>query len=152
MPISASVFKWESRKQSKQWRVTRENGNIGSKQKVQTHSPGKIFKQETWETLLIMMNSAYHYCTLCSQLAEVRIILVPMSFARLSALCIIVKKSKIWVRFLKFKFLKLISITTVFLVIMLKLTKFHGIKGNNSFQLQHFFDKHMVFGCKSIKH
>ena len=45
----------------------------------------------------------------------------------------------ILVRFLKFKLLKLISTTTVFLVIvMLKLTKFHEIKGNNSFRLQHF--------------
>ena len=31
-------------------------------------------------------------------------------------------------------FFKLISITTAFLaIVMLKLTKFHGIKGNNSF-------------------
>ena len=73
-------------------------------------------------------------------LAKVRIIVVHMSFARLSALFInIVKTSKIFVRFLKFKFLKLISITTVFLVsVMLKLAKFHRLKGNNSFRLQHF--------------
>ena len=62
-----------------------------------------------------------------------------MCFARLSALWInIVKTSKIFVRFLKFKLLKLISTTTttVFLVIdMLRWTKFHGLKGNNSFQL-----------------
>ena len=39
--------------------------------------------------------------------------------------------------------------TTVFLVnVMLK---FHGIKENNPFQLQHFFDKRMLFGCKSIE-
>ena len=25
-------------------------------------------------------------------------------------------------------------------------------KGNNSFRFQHFFDKHMVFGCKLIEH
>ena len=43
------------------------------------------------------------------------------------------------VTFLKFKLLKMISTTTVFLkIVMLKLTKFHGIKGNNSFRLQHF--------------
>ena len=65
----------------------------------------------------------------------------------------IVKTSKILLRFLKFKLLKLISTTTVFLVIvMLKLTQFHGIKGNNSVQLQHFFDNHLVFGCKSIEY
>ena len=72
---------------------------------------------------------------------KVRIIVVPISFARLSALWInIVKTSKIFVRFLKFTFLKLISTTTVFLIsvaCMLELTKFHGIKGNNSFWLQH---------------
>ena len=52
----------------------------------------------------------------------------------------------------KFNFLKLIPTTTIFLVIvMLNLTEFHGIKGNNSFRLQKFFDKHMVFGCKSIE-
>ena len=32
------------------------------------------------------------------------------------------------------------------------LTHFYGIKSNNSFRLQHFVDKHMVFGCKSIEH
>ena len=44
-----------------------------------------------------------------------------------------------FLRFLKFTFLKLISTTTVFLVsVMLKLTTFDGIKGNNSFRLQQF--------------
>ena len=51
----------------------------------------------------------------------------------------IVKTSTMFVRFLKFTFLKLISAITVFLVsVVLKLTKFHRIKGNNSFRLQHF--------------
>ena len=69
------------------------------------------------------------FCTICSQLAKVRIILVPMIFARLSALNI-VKTSKILVRILRFKFLKLISITIVFpATVILKLIKFHGIKG-----------------------
>ena len=106
--------------------------------------------KETWETLSIMVNGVLHYCTLYSQLAEVRIILIPLSFARLSALLInIVETSTILVRFLKLNFLKLISTTTVFLVTVM--LKFHGIKGNNPFQLQHFFDKHMLFGCKSIE-
>ena len=140
MPISASSFKRESRKQSNQWSVTRDKVNMGSKQKVQMHSSGKIFKQETWETLSIMVNSAWNFCTLCPQLAKVGIIVIPMSFARLSALSIsIIKTSKIFVRFLKFKFLKLISTTTVFLVNdMLKLIKRHEIKGNKSFRLQYF--------------
>ena len=134
MPLSASVFKRESRRHNNQWSLTRENGKIGSKLKVQSHSPWQIFKQETRETFFV------------------RIILVSLSFASWSALWInIVKRSKISVRFLKFKILKLILITRLFPVIaMLKLTKVHKIKGNNSFRLQHFFDKHMVFGCKQL--
>ena len=54
--ISAFVFRRESRKQCNQWSVTREKGNMGSKQKVQTHSLRNIFKQETGETLSIMLN------------------------------------------------------------------------------------------------
>ena len=78
-----------------------------------------------------------------SQLAEVRIILISMSFARFSALLInIVETSMILVRVLKFNFLKLISTTTVFLVTVM--LKFHGIKGNNLFRLPHFFDKHVI--------
>ena len=61
-----------------------------------------------------------------------------------------VKSSKILVRFLKSKVLKVIAITTVFPVdVMSKLTTFHGIKGDNLFRLQHFFDKHMDFRCKN---
>ena len=40
-----------------------------------------MFKQETWDTLSIMVNGASHYCTICSQLTELRIVLIPMSFA-----------------------------------------------------------------------
>ena len=59
MPTPASVFKQESRKQSNQWSLTKEKGNMWLKQKVQTYySPVKIFKQQTWEKLSIMMNSA----------------------------------------------------------------------------------------------
>ena len=57
---------------------------------------------------------------LCSQLAKVRIILVPMSFVRLFALWMnIVKTCNILVRFSKFQFLKLISTTTVFFAIVI---------------------------------
>ena len=61
------------------------------------------------------------------------------------------KLSKILVRFLKSKFLKLITMATVFpVIVMLKLTKFPGIKENNSFQLQHVFDKHMVLAVNAL--
>ena len=39
----------------------------------------------------------------------------------------------------------------ILVIVMLKLTTFHGRKGNNSFRLQHFFDKHKAFDCKSIE-
>ena len=60
-----------------------------------------------------------------------------MSFARLSALWNLRRNKANFGKILKGNFLKLISATTIFLVIiMLKLTKFHEIKGNNSFRLQ----------------
>ena len=40
--------------------------------------------------------------------------------------------------FLKFQLFKYISTTVFLVIVMLKLTKFYRIKGNNSFQLQHF--------------
>ena len=62
-------------------------------------------------------------------------------FARAVLWIKIIKTSNILVSFLKFKFLKLISTTMVFLVIvMLNLTTFNGIKQNFlSFQLHFFF-------------
>ena len=106
MPMSASVFKRESRKQCNLLIVTREKGEIWSKQKAQTYSPIKIVKQAKKRgTLSIMTNSVWHYRTLSSLLAKIRIILVPMSFARLTALWInVVKTSNILVRFLKSSF------------------------------------------------
>ena len=66
-----------------------------------THFVGFVTRQH-----IIMMNCSWNYCTICSQSAKVRISLVPMNFARLSALCInIVKTSTIMVTFLKFRFM-----------------------------------------------
>ena len=53
----------------------------------------------------------------------------------------------------KIQVFALISITMIFpVIVIIKLTEDHEIKGNNSFQLQHFFDKHMVSSCKSVEH
>ena len=54
MVISSSVFKQDSSEQSNQWSLTSEKGKMGSKPKVQSHSPGKIFKQKARETLIVM--------------------------------------------------------------------------------------------------
>ena len=132
--INSLQVKWnktmpipENKAISEAWQEKRETW--GQEIKCKCMHQEKIFKPETWETLLIIMNGAQQYCTLCTQLAEVRNILFLMSFARLSALWInLFKTSKILVRFLKFKFLKLISTITVFLVIV-KINKISCNKG-----------------------
>ena len=111
---------------------------------VKTESANAFTRKILWTSDMRNIISHDDQCIKLLQfmlpVGKVRIIVVPMSFIRLSALRLnIVKTSKSLVRFLKFKLLKLISTTTVFLlIVMLKLTKFQGIKGNDTFQLQHF--------------
>ena len=75
-----------------------------------------------------------------------------MSFARLSALWINIVKTQNFGMIFKVQVFEVdINNNGISCNVMQKLTKFHEIKGNNSFRLQ-FFDKHMVFGCKSVEH
>ena len=110
--------------------------DMGSKQKVQTHSPGTFFKHETLSIdeqcisllhFMLPVGISKNYCR---------------SYEFRQIICHLNKHSQnkhIFVRFSKFTFLRLISTTTVFLVnVMSKLTTFNGIKGNNSFRLQRF--------------
>ena len=55
-------FSFQAKKQetNNQWSVSKEKGKMGSKPKVQSHSPGEmiIIKEEAWETFSNMMNAA----------------------------------------------------------------------------------------------
>ena len=140
MLLSASNFMREKRKQSNQWSVTREKVKMGSKQKVPTHSPEKFFEQETWETLSVIDDQCIKLLQFMLPVGNNKNYCRSYEFHQI--ICPLNKHSQNRQNFGKNFKIKAFEVdinnNSISLIFMLQLTKFHGIKGNNSFQLQHF--------------